>query len=308
MRQVQIRSTQLERNTGVRDERLTSYSCYCAGRVSSRIAHLKLHKVDDCTVALAFSAPTKTDGTLYNEIEGANTHISNSIWYFSLSKRTYEDDAYRVQYKIWPKRPTNALKATGYASPVSPPPDASHDFDVTSNGIAFVARDPSIGTADPLRTDLYYIPLQNFTSAPPPKPQVLGIPGFAGSSSYPVFSPSGQSIAFLKKQARRDDQDRNRLVVINDLDKPMPPTGDMPQKSSRDGWHLSPQSISWSDDGTDLYVVAEEDGHRKLFKVPYLLSSVSALPKPVANECSVFGIQAFKSSVSRIITLSPSIS
>ena len=259
-------------------------------------------------MALAFSAPTKSDGALYNESAGADPYISTSIWYFSLSKRTHENDSYNARYTIRPSRPINALKATGYASPVSPPPDASNDFDITSNGIAFVARDPSIGTTDPLRTDLYYVPLSNFATTSPVKPQILSIPGFEGSSSHPKFSPSGKSIAFLKKQARRDEQDRNRLIVINDLDKPMPPTGDMPQKSSRDGWHLSPQSVSWSDDGTDLYVVAEEDGHRKLFKVPYLLSSVSALPKPVANECSVFGIQGFKSSVSRIITLSPSFS
>lgn len=272
--------------------------------MSSRIANLKLHKVDDCTIALAFGAPTKCDGSLYNELEGANFHISNSIWYFNLSKRAYENV---IRYTVWPSKPINALKATGFASPVSGPPNAGNDFDITSHGIAFVARDPSIGTADPLRLDLYYLPLQNFATTPP-RPQSLSIPGFEGSSSYPVFSPNGKSIAFLKRQARRDENDRNRLIVINDLDRPMPPTGEMPQKSSRDGWHLSPQSVSWSNDGTDLYVVAEEEGHRKLFKVPYLLSSVAALPKPVANECSVFGIQGFKSSVSRIITLSPSIS
>lgn len=215
---------------------------------------------------------------------------------------------YKGNYLIWPSKPINALKATGLASPVSSSPDAQSDFDITSTGIAFIARDPSIGAADPLRTDLYYIPLKNFGHGSPPRPQILDIPGFEGSSSYPVFSPNGKSIAFLKKQAKRDENDRNRLIVVNDLDKPMPATGDMPQRSSRDGWHLSPQSVSWSGDGVDLYVVAEEGGHRKLFKVPYLLSSIGSLPKPVANECSVFGIQGFKSSVSRIITLSPNTS
>ena len=43
----------------------------------------------------------------------------------------------------------------------------------------------------------------------------------------------------------------------------------------------------------NLYVVAKEDGRRKLFKVSYLLSSVSVLPKPVASECSNFGIQGY---------------
>ena len=279
-------------------------SCYCAGRISSRVSNLKLSKVDDCTIALAFSCPTKPDGSFFNE--SVDLHVSNSIWYTSLSKRANESNAFNIQYIVWPSKPINALKATGLTSPVSV--NAGNDFDITSTGITFVARDPSIGAADPLKTDLYYIPVKDFSSTSPTKPQMLDIPGFEGSSTHPAFSPNGKSIAFLKKQVRRDENDRNRLIVVNDLDKPMPATGGMPQRSSREGWHLSPQSVSWSDDGTDLYVVAEEHGHRKLFKVPYLLSSIASLPKPVANECSVFGIQGFKSSVSRIITLSPSIS
>ena len=283
-------------------------SCYCAGRISSRASNLKLHKVDDCTIALAFSCPTKSDGSLFNESSGPCSHVSNSIWYTSLSKRANDDNAFDIRHIVWPSKPINALKATGLTSPVSSQLHAGNDFDIASTGITFVARDPSIGAADPLRTDLYYIPLKNYSSASPPRPQKLGIPGFNGSSSHPVFSPNGKSIAFLKKQARKELNDRNRLLVVNDLDKPMPATGDMPQNSSREAWHLSPQSVSWSDEGTDLYVVAEEHGHRKLFKVPYILSSIASLPKPVASECSVFGIQGFRSSVSRIITLSPNIS
>ena len=283
-------------------------SCHRAGRVSSRVTNLKLHRIDECTIALAFSCPTTPDGSLFNATKGPAAHVSNSIWYTTLSKRAYENNAYKVHYVVWPSRPANALKATGLVSPLSPAPDACNDFDVTSSGITFIARDPTIGTPDPLRTELYYIPLKSFAHASPPKPQILGIPGFEGSSLHPVFSPNGCSIAFLKKQARRDESDRNRLIVINDLDKPMPSTGDLPQRASRDGWHLSPQSVSWSPDGTELYVVAEEDGQRKLYKVPYMLSSISGLPKPVASECSVFGIQGFKSSVSRLISLSPTIS
>ncbi|KAL8822919.1 MAG: hypothetical protein Q9191_006355 [Dirinaria sp. TL-2023a] len=281
-------------------------NCYCAGRISSRVSNLKLHKANECTIALAFKCPTRPDGSLFSESAGSFSHVSNSIWYTCLSKRANENNAFNLQYIVSPGKPINALKATGLTSPASP--HGGHDFDIASTGITFVARDSSIGAADPLKTDLYYIPVKDFSSAPPPKPQILDIPGFKGSSTHPVFSPNGKSIAFLKKEARRDENDRNRLIVVNDLDKPMPATGEMPQKSSREGWHLSPQSVSWSDDGTDLYVIAEEHGHRKLFKVPYLLSSIASLPKPVANECSVFGIQGFKSSVSRIITLSPSIS
>ena len=287
---------------------LTTNSCHCAGRIDARAANLKLHRIDECTIALAFSCPTNADGSLFNATKGPAANVSNSIWYTTLSKRAYENNAYKIHYILWPSRPSNALKATGLVSPLSPAPDARYDFDVTSSGLTFIARDPSTGAPDPVRTDLYYIPLKTFSNALPPKPQLLGIPGFEGSSSHPVFSPNGRSIAFLKKQARRDESDRNRLIVINDLDKPMPSTGDLPQRASREGWHLSPQSVFWSGDGTELFVIAEEDGQRKLFKVPYMLSTISGLPKPVASECSVFGIQGFKSSVSRLISLSPMIS
>ena len=257
---------------------------------------------------MAFSCPTTSDGSLFNATKGAASNVSNSIWYTTLSKRAYENNSYKVRYVLWPSRPSNALKATGLVSPLSPSPDACSDFDVTSTGLTFIARDPSIGAPDPVRTDLYYIPLKSFSHGSAPKPQILGIPGFEGSSYHPVFAPNGRSVAFLKKQARRDENDRNRLIVINDLDKPMPSTGDLPQRASREGWHLSPQSVSWSEDGSELYVVAEDDGQRKLFKVPYMLSSITGIPKPVASECSVFGIQGFKSSVSRLISLSPTVS
>lgn len=39
----------------------------------------------------------------------------------------------------------------------------------------------------------------------------------------------------------------------------------------------------------------DEDGAKKLFQVPYMLSSIASEPKAVASECSVFGIQGFRS-------------
>ena len=291
-----------------RKRSLTTNSCHCAGRIDARVANLKLHRIDECTIAMAFSCPTTLDGLLFNATKGAASHVSNSIWYTTLSQRAYGNNVYKVRYVLWPSRPTNALKATGLISPLSPSPDACNDFDVASSGITFIARNLSICGVDPGRTDLYYIPLKHFSDQSPPKPQLFDVPGFEGSSSHPVFSPNGRSIAFLKRQNSHDEGDRRRLVVINDLDKPMPSSGDLPQRASREGWHLSPQSVSWSPDGSELYVVAEEDGQRKLFKVPYMLSSISGPPKPVATECSVFGIQGFRSSVSRLISLSPTMS
>lgn len=289
---------------------LTANSCHCAGRIDARLANLKLHRIDECTIALAFSCPTTLDGLLFNATKGAASHVSNSIWYTTLSKRAYgNNNVYKVRYVLWPNRPTNALKATGLVSPLSPSPDACHDFDVTSSGLTFIARNLSISAADPVRTDLYYISLKDFSDQSPSKPQLLDIPGFEGSSSNPVFSPNGRSIAFFKKEDPHDESVRKkRLIVINDLHKPMPSSGNLPQRASREGWHLSPQSVSWSADGLELYVVAEEEGQRKLFKVPYMLSSISGMPKPVASECSIFGIQGFKSSVSKLISLSPTMS
>ena len=100
-------------------------------------------------MVVIFSAPTKTDRTLYDESEGANAHISNPIWYFSISKSAYGNDAYKMGYITWRSRSINALKAAGYASPVSPTPEAANDIDITSSGLVLVARDTSIGTTDP---------------------------------------------------------------------------------------------------------------------------------------------------------------
>ena len=105
----------------------------------------------------------------------------------------------------------------------------------------------------------------------------------------PIFSPSGTSIAFLKKKHPIDRNDRNRLIVINrvkEVGAQMAAEGDnddLPVRVSRQEWHLSPYSIAWAESGRELYAVAVDQGMRKLFKVPAALSTIQGEPQPVTH-------------------------
>jgi hypothetical protein len=140
--------------------------------------------------------------------------------------------------------------------------------------------------ATPDIVNVYYIPLKSFTEMSTPHPRIIQVNGLEGRSSHPVLSPTGDSTALLKKQHPTDLSDRNRVVVINDIRNfhSQLAIGDVPTRQSRNGWYLSPQSIAWSEDGQELYVIAVEAGVAKLYKLPATLSSIKVTPEPLSDD------------------------
>lgn len=132
----------------------------------------------------------------------------------------------------------------------------------------------------------FTIPLKSFTEISTPNPRIIKVIGLEGRSSHPLFSPSGHSVALLKKQHPTDLSDRNRVVVFNDIRNfhSHLSIGDVPTRQSRNGWHLSPQSIAWSEDGQELYMIAVEAGVSKLYKLPATLSSIKVTPEPLSDD------------------------
>ena len=59
---------------------------------------------------------------------------------------------------------------------------------------------------------------------------------------------------------------------------------EMPTQESENKWHLSPYSVAWSENGRELYVVAVEEGIRRLYKIPATLSSIRAAPEPITSD------------------------
>lgn len=270
-------------------------SSHCAGRINAKATHLKVHKLrnqyyDD--IAIAVACPASSNGDLYNDTSVSSlvsTEARNAIWYTTLRKKAMTNvpsDPNHLKYITSPTRFVNALKGTGLESPLSSPDGTSADFDISTSGIVFLAKDSNQDSTSPIDVNTYYIPLKTFTEMSKPRPQIIKVKDLQGKSSNLVFSPSGNSVAFLKKQHPTDLTDQNRVVVVNNIRefRVHVAIDDMPTKQSEKSWHLSPYSVAWSEDGKELYVVAVEEGIRKLYKIPARLSAIKIAPEPITSD------------------------
>ena len=233
-------------------------------------------------IAIAVACPVTANGAFH--IHAQEDEEQYSIWYATLRKKATDDG--QARYVVSPMKWVNALRGTGLYSPLPSPHGSSNDFDISSSGIVFLAKDHTGGSVNFTSINVYYIPLKTFTELSKPRPQLITVREFEGRSSNPIFSPDGGSVAFLKKKHPIDRNDRNRLIVINHIRdfRAHMSMNDVPTQVSNREWHLSPFSIAWADNGKELYAVAIDHGIRKLFKIPAALSSITKEPEPITNE------------------------
>ena len=258
-------------------------SRHCAGKIDAKASYLKLRRLQDEheDIAIAVSCPATSNGVLYNpKTDGSYAgDIYNAIWYTTLRKKTTHKMSLGNRYMVSPTKFVNALRGTGLESPLNGPTD----YDISTSGIVFLA---GASRKDLCGANTYYIPLKTFTELSRPRPQIVHVNGLEGGSSNPVFSPNGNSVAFLKKQHPTDPSDRNRVIVINNIRhfRIHMAINEMPTQESENKWHLSPYSVAWSENGRELYVVAVEEGIRRLYKIPATLSSIRRAPEPITSD------------------------
>jgi len=176
------------------------------------------------------------------------TENKSTIWYSTLKKS-------KGTYNIGPLRNALAGHSFSLECPV-PPFGGAGDYDISQNGIVFVAKDPTISTANFTKTDLYYIPLKAFTESQAPSPQIIHTGNLKGYSNGPVFSPDGESVAFTRMKDIQYESDKPRLLRASITD-----TSNVQEfyetSDGEGGWDLRPEGITWSEDGEELYVTAE---------------------------------------------------
>jgi hypothetical protein len=144
----------------------------------------------------------------------------------------------------------------------------------------FVAKDPKINAANYTKTDLYFIPL-DFTKSNTPSPQIVQTGNLKGYSASPVFSPDGKSVAFTRMKSIQYESDKPRLLLIPDVTDLTNVQEFYETTDGEGGWDSRPESISWSWNGEELYVTAEENGRGKLFKLPASPRHAKDLPKAI---------------------------
>lgn len=147
---------------------------YRAGVIDGIMESHKVTKSEDGYI-LAFSAKANPDGSLYNGHKAPAKHTSgkiydvpyvrhwdyyiesqrNSIWYTTLSKP--KDGSKYTIGKV-----NNALIKSNKKLE-SPIPTVSadgsvEDYDISSSGLAFVAKDPDLDPSTHTKQNLYFIP------------------------------------------------------------------------------------------------------------------------------------------------------
>ena len=268
-----------------------------------------MKKLEDGTVAIAVAGKAAQDGTLYNSRKAGskistarehgslpvrywNKHLNkerNSIWYQTLQKVQSTEFGGEPLWMFSSDHPTNVLEDTGLQSPTLKEMDNSGDFDISTHGVVFQARDPKLDPAKHFGSDVYYVSMGTFMWDKSTRPRMIETLGFSGACDSPIFSPNGKSVAFVKTKQGAAWYGHQHLFVVHDICNP----NSTPVLALETVWPLSPHHVRWSDDSCELYVLAQEKGRCKLFRIGSPFDELGIKPQPLIVEGCVSDIYPF---------------
>jgi dipeptidyl aminopeptidase/acylaminoacyl peptidase len=169
----------------------------------------------------------------------------------------------------------------------------SHSFDISTAGIAFVAKDPTLNQVTTTKSDVYLLPLKTFTE-PAPKPQVITTPGLEGASVAPAFCPSGTALVFSRMKGISYESDKNRLLLVPDVTAGLEASEFYATADGVGSWDRSASATWWSADGKTLYVEVEDFARVRLFSVA-ADPSTTELPRLIVAEGGISDVHALDS-------------
>lgn len=265
--------------------------CYTAGTVPGPVSSVKLHVIEPGKVAVAVAGKANPDGGLYNPKDARkprssarvydslfvrhwDTYITeqrNSIFTALLQKSQPVVTSRQGRYNLLGFK--NALQGSKLESPI-PTFGGSDHFDIGPTGLVIVAKDPDLNPATHTKCQCYFLPKSDLMDMSPPNFRRIGVPGLNGAATSPVFSPSGESVAFLKMAVDGYESDKNRIVLVHGLsgDHELSATELLYSSDGKGGWDRSPSSLKWSVDGKTILMEAEDNGRGCLFALDLVQS------------------------------------
>lgn len=299
---------------------------YVVGVIQGEISDVKLKVLDKGDVAIAFVGKARPDGSLYNPKNEPKSYSSarvydslmvrhwdkyvtpnkNAIWHGSLRKSKPHITESQGRYTL--SNLTNVLKDTHLESPI-PPFGGSDHFDISSAGIAFVAKDPTLNPATNTKANFYFLPASSFLAPSSSNLQKVEVEGLEGASTSPVFSPDGVAAAFLQMKKNGYESDKNRIILIPNIMKSSSAIELLQSNDGKGLWDRSPSAIYWSQDGKRLYLQAEENGKGLLFQldIPIIPTEVTRLPRPLTDAGSVSNVWPLAADSSSLFVSSTSL-
>ncbi|OCT50957.1 Dipeptidyl-peptidase 5 [Cladophialophora carrionii] len=270
---------------------------YTAGTVPGPVSSLKLHVIQPGKVAIAVAGQANPDGNLFNPKDAPKSHTSarvydslfvrhwdswvteqrNALFTALLQKAQPVVTSRQGRYSLHGFK--NALQGTNLECPIPPFGGVDH-FDIGPTGLVIVAKDPLLDPATHTKCDAWFVPKKDLMDVSPTSFHKLHLPGLDGAASCPVFSPNGQSMAFLQMAADGYESDKNRIVLVQGLNGVE--RGEsasvfelMRTPDGQGGWDRSPTALKWSPDGNMLLLEAEDTGRGCLFAL-----DLNAAPSP----------------------------
>ncbi|KIW32945.1 uncharacterized protein PV07_04455 [Cladophialophora immunda] len=271
--------------------------CYTAGTISGPVSSLKLYVIEPGKVAVAVAGQANPDGSLHNPKDVPKSHTSarvydslfvrhwdswiteqrNAVFIALLQKSQPMVTSRQGRYSLLGFK--NALLGTDLECPIPPFGGVDH-FDIGPTGLTIVAKDAHLNPATHTKCDCWFLPKKDILDLKPTSLHKLHAPGLNGAASSPVFSPDGESLAFLQMATDGYESDKNRTVFVHGLGglekgESVSAVELMHTDDGKGGWDKSPTALKWSVDGKMLLMEAEDTGRGCLFAL-----DLTATPGP----------------------------
>ncbi|KAF2771956.1 alpha/beta-hydrolase [Teratosphaeria nubilosa] len=208
---------------------------------------------------------TRSSGMLYKDLFvrhwDAWTPKQKKVLWFAKLSRSGDDGKYKLSELV------NAMKGTKLESPILPF-GTTDNFDLSPDGITFVAKDPDLDLALNTKTNVYFVPLDSWDQSDSPKLMQVKVPGFEGAKTSPVLSRTG-TLAFLTMKINGYELDRNHIFLVPNVRAAS--SGEALEATELsidyDAWDRSAGQIHWTADGEGLLALAEDVATSKVFKI-----------------------------------------
>jgi dipeptidyl aminopeptidase/acylaminoacyl peptidase len=150
--------------------------------------------------------------------------------------------------------PIDLLKGLPHHAPPRPFGDLA-EVAIAPDGSAVVFTSKMVGRESAWSTNLDIFVAPADGSAPPAALSAAN----PAQDSGPVFSPDGQTLAWLAMARPGYESDRRRVVVVDWKSRT--------QRTVAESWDRSPGELSWSRDGKTLFATADNLGRHALFAI-----------------------------------------
>lgn len=148
----------------------------------------------------------------------------------------------------------NLMRGTKLETPVGPLGEAT-DFSVSSNWVAFVAKDLHVPPAWHTKQQVFLVPIDGSKA-----PRQISSNNRHGWTGIPAISPNEDMVVFLQQDKDGFESDLKVLQTYSLHDGTL--------RTFHRDWDMSPTALTFSADGAWLYAVVTEDEQRPIYRMP----------------------------------------